>query len=253
MKRKITILFILIPIVCGIIFLCFKINSNNQGEKQTEIVEETSKTTISQEGLSGNDYRKDVQENQIKKEGEKCMARENSSSQSISYTIQSSIASKKITKEMGSLIPDYDSNIGSLKKRKGEAYFGDDGTITEDYSFLFVDVQANCTDKDISMFTPLTFSLLEIDDNIVTDYYGIDYERAVFLFEKDSNSHIDYRKTISPFKKGEQCTFTLIFLVPDNLIDNNKLCINFGFGKYGRSLLDDSTQEYAVLNIIRDN
>lgn len=248
MKKKLTYLFILIPLICGAVHLSSYFADRKVPESDKETVNTSSeKATLSQDGLSSMDYRNKVEDYQLKLENEICISENQMGSDKISYSVISCYSSKDMTEDVKNNIDNFDSGYELLKKKYTENVFTEEGKIEGNYSYLYVEITVECMDNDISMFTPLTFQLLELDNNIVTDYYGLEYESAKFVAEMDEMDLIDYKKTISPFKAGNDCSFILVFIVPDEVIKDNKMCLNYGFGKYGKQLLNDNTQEYVKL------
>lgn len=248
MKKKVTFLFILIPLICGALYLYSFLSETKVPDSEKVTVKTTSdEQTISQDGLSSMDYRGKVEDYQVKLDNEECISGNEMTSGKISYSILSYYASKEISEDVKKNMND--SDYASLKKLYTENTFTEEGRIEGDCSYLYIEFDVKCVDKEISMFTPLTFNLLEIEDSIATDYYGVGYETAKLIAETDEANLIDYKKTISPFKVGDSCSFVLVFIVPDDAIEENNICVNYGFGKYGKQLISDKTQEYMKLDL----
>lgn len=250
MKRIASILVLLIFLVCGIVFLVKSMNKNNESKiESNETNTKVNSTEISQEGLSGMDYRGKVEDSQVLSEGELCVVNSESVRYKYVYSIQSCSIDKRMKSEIKENIVDYEVKNNYVFKENDETAFDSDGTIKDSYSYLYVNINMKCTEGDSPMLAPLTFKIMELEDGIVTDCLSNKYRDASYIGEMDGKDMINYMKVISPFKQGESCSFVLIYIVPDEVIKKNNLCINFGSGKYGKALITDKTQYYINLKL----
>lgn len=134
--------------------------------------------------------------------------------------------------------------------RYGKDTFNDDGTITGDYYYLYVDYTVICKSGEHDLI-PKSFKYVILNDTTIE--YD-DKTDAGYIYLGDYDGRFGKEYMISKFKEGDVVHFQLVYLVPDSLIDDSDkdICIYSENGMAGIANImgdDDNVKNFVKLDI----
>lgn len=136
--------------------------------------------------------------------------------------------------------------------RYGKETFNDDGTITGDYYYLYVDYTISCKSGEAHLvpkaikYIILNNDTLEYNDKLDTAY--------IYLGDYDNRFGKEYM--ISQFNEDDSVHFQLVYLVPDSILDDagKDICVYYENGTAGIASIkgdNDNAKNFIKLDIKR--
>lgn len=134
--------------------------------------------------------------------------------------------------------------------RYGKDTFNEDGTITGDYYYLYVDYTVSCKRGEAHLvpkairYIVLNNDTLEYDDKLDTSY--------IYLDDYDNRFGKEYM--ISQFNENDLVHFQLVYLVPDSIMDDadKNICVYYENGTAGIASIkgdNDNAKNFIKLDI----
>lgn len=134
----------------------------------------------------------------------------------------------------------------SLKENYGDI-FDNDGTILKDYYYLYVSYNVkNIGDKAIS-YLPSNNSFVEVSKDGVANYNY--YENNYYVYRPDTEELFGNHGILNDFKVNQTINFELVYLVSENAVNNNDICIFPNDGQTGISSLTKKENRFIFLDL----
>lgn len=259
-KKYFTAAFIILMIV-SIIFVGENYYRENikpklieNDEKQTDSVntaknDKTDKETLSQDGVSYGFYRGIVSQEQIKSVGDTYVYETMVKKNKYEITVEDISKGKTLTDDIKSNTINIESHINATRamvSKKGIEIDLDLTIKSDEYSYVFARIKVKNIGEVKDQFTPLTFGLARIDDNIVNS--DTHEARSVCVSDVNGAGRIDFMVTIKQFQKDETVEFIITYIIPE-LYSDTDMGIVYEDGLTESRLIDNESVKYVKFNM----
>jgi len=135
----------------------------------------------------------------------------------------------------------------SLKESYEDNVFDDDGTILKDYYYLYVRYSVkNIGNKSIS-YLPSKNSFIEVSkEGIISYNYD---ENNYYIYRPNTEELFGNMGILNDFKVNESIDFELVYLVSENAVKKNDICIFPNDGQTGISSLTKKENRFIFLDL----
>lgn len=226
-----------------------KLTENAEEQTASVNTDKTVKETLSQDGVAPGYYRGIVSKEQIKSVGDTYTYETAVAKCKYEITIEDISKGKTLTEDIKSNTINIESNINAIRSSfsKQGIEIDSDSTIKSDgYSYVFAHIKVKNIGETKDQFTPLTFNLVRIEDNIVNSDTLM--ARSVCASEVTGNGRIDFMVTIKQFQKDETVEFVVTYIVPE-LYSDTDMGIVYKDGLAGNRLIDNENIKYVKFNM----
>lgn len=265
MKKTITILFITLVFICAAIFVLrlkkqeakLPEQPDPAVQKETtgdtgETTGDTEETTLSQEGLGAHDWRFVVDASCLKAMNELCISNDGTvdyEGDTYQFQITSAQKSRTLREDFKEGVIDFPARFKATKSRLGDL-ISDEGDLKSDYYYLYIDVELTNIGSTDNCCAALDYDLITISEDKVATYYAdTKWIGPCYGLETDGKDLINYMTAIMPFEAGESCSYTLCYIIPDEMLKEDNLYIYRPMGLYGKRLSADKEMQYVKLDI----
>lgn len=131
--------------------------------------------------------------------------------------------------------------------RYGDGIFEDNGNLIKDYYYLYVDFTVTNIGPAQVAFLPSCLEYIGIDAKGVAVYdMSLDNE-LIYIF--DPAQVFGRGGILENFATDSQIRFSLVYLVPDEMIEANEICIVANEGDTGTSAISGEHKRFIRLNL----
>ncbi len=131
--------------------------------------------------------------------------------------------------------------------RYGTGVIDDDGNILKDYYYVYVYYDIKNIKSQSQLYTASEMQFNEVgSDNVIKNNRNLDKK---FIYKIDYNGVFDSTGANSNFTEGSSIQYGLVYLVPEDMVKSNSVCVHATTGNSDVKKFQDKYMRYIKLNL----
>lgn len=134
----------------------------------------------------------------------------------------------------------------SLKDIYGNDIFDEDGTILKDYYYLYVNFTVKNVGKKSISYLPKRNSYIEVSKDGIVQYK---YDDCDYIYRPNTEDLFGSTGILNDFEVNDSIDFELVYLVSENAVKKNDICIYPNYGQAGTSSVTKKENRFIALDL----